>query len=412
MKLKKNYLILIINLLFGYALLGQTRVKQLSKAEKVEDFNYLYKELKQSYPYFEINKRVYDIDWLSNKRKYLKQIKKTKNDKAFFKVFNGVLNGLNNDHTDAYITSIYNYVYNGYKQAAIQYPIYLPYVKELEKTDSVRSQYWKTINLDLFFPEELNNNDKVSASETRIEVSKNVKVNFIEDTPSIAIIQVKSFGYEFIQEDTDTLKHFFNKAHNYKNLVIDIQGNDGGSTEYWLQNIIPHLINDTISYPLVYGFKNSKRLKKFKPSYFKNTITYQEIGLPNMPKELKGDSYLFRRDTMVIAPNLDKRKYTGNIYLLVDGEVFSSSEALAYFFKSTNFGTVVGEKTNGDGVGTDPLIFTLPNSGIIIRFTGEMGLNPDGSANDETKTVPDLIIKASSKKERRKKLLNYISHKG
>ena len=98
-------------------------------------------------------------------------------------------------------------------------------------------------------------------------------------------------------------------------------------------------------------------------------------------------------------------------HLLVDDIVFSSAETLAYFCKSTKFATVVGEKTNGDGVGTDPLLLTLPKSGIVIRFTGEMGLNPDGSANDESKTVPDLIIKASSKKERVIKLLNYIRNK-
>ncbi|WCO01068.1 hypothetical protein [Psychroserpens ponticola] len=40
-----------------------------------------------------------------------------------------------------------------------------------------------------------------------------------------------------------------------------------------------------------------------------------------------------------------------------------------------------------------------------------MGLNPDGSANDETKTVPDLIVKALNKKERVVKLLSYIRNK-
>lgn len=410
MKSKKIFVFFLFNLLMVYTLLAQTSFEQLSKAEKVEDFNYLYKELKESYPYFGINKRAYNTDWLSNKRRYTKQIKKTKNNKEFFEVFNEIINDLNNDHTDAYLTSIYNYIYKAYKQAATQYPIYKPYVEELEKTDSTRTKYWENINLELFFPEKLNNTNKVNNSEIKTTVSKNVEVNFI-DSISTAIVQVKSFRYEYIEEDADTLKYFFNKTHNYKNLIIDIQGNDGGAMSYWMENIIPYLINDTIIYPLVYAFKNSKRVKKFKPNYFKNTIAYHEIGLPNMPKELREGDYLFRRDSAMIAPILNNKKYTGNIYLLVDREVFSSSEALAYFFKSTNFGIVVGEKTNGDGVGTDPLILTLPNSGIVIRFTGEMGLNPDGSANDEAKTVPDLIIKANSKKVRREKLLNHIYRK-
>ena len=136
-----------------------------------------------------------------------------------------MINDLNNDHTDAYLTSIYNYVYKGYKQAAAQYPIYNFYVEELEKTDSIRAKYWKDINLELFFPKKPNNTNKVNVSKTKTKVLENVEVNFI-DSISTAIVQVKSFRYEHIEEDTDTLKYFFNKTHNYKNLIIDIQGND------------------------------------------------------------------------------------------------------------------------------------------------------------------------------------------
>ncbi|WP_430408413.1 S41 family peptidase [Kordia sp.] len=384
--------------------------KELSTKEKLADFNYLYQELKQSYPYFGINKRVFTTDWLSNKKKYIKAIKNTKNDVAFFKVFSGIMNDLNNGHTDAYPTSIYTYFYDAYKQAATQDTIYAIYVRELEKTDTIRSKYWNDINLELFFPEKKNNDHETNVNEVKTKVFENVEINFI-DSLSTAIIQVKSFSYDYVENDATTLMHFFKKAHNYKNLIIDIQGNSGGSTEYWMNNMIPHLIKNTINAPVVYAFKNSDRLKKFKPFYFENIVTYEEIGLPNMPKELKDGSYLFRRDSMKIAPSATHKKYLGKIYLLVDDVVFSSSEALAYFCKATKFATVVGEKTSGDGVGTDPLLLTLPNSGIVIRFTGEMGLNPDGSPNDETKTIPDLILKASSKTERRNKLLEYIKHK-
>lgn len=174
--------------------------------------------------------------------------------------------------------------------------------------------------------------------------------------------------------------------------------------------MIPYLIDDTLTFSAVYAFKKSDRLKRFKPSYFENIIGYEQAYLPNMPNELENGNYLFRNENILIHPSSNPRKYSGNIYLLVDDVVFSSAETLAYFCKSTKFATVAGEKTNGDGVGTDPLLLTLPKSGIVIRFTGEMGLNPDGSANDETKTVPDLIIRASNKRERVAKLLSYINN--
>lgn len=380
--------------------------KQLTQKEKLEDFTYLYNELKESYPYFGINKRVFKTDWLSNKHEYIEAIKTTTNDTAFFNVFSGILNDLHNDHTDAYPTIVYSYFYDAYKYGATQDSIYTLYVKELEKTDAMRSKYWEEINRELFFSDQNDTDTEKDIPSTK--APENIEINFI-DSLSTATIHVQSFSYEYVEKDADTLKYFFNKAYHYKNLIIDIQGNDGGSTEYWMQNMIPHLIADTISTPVVYAFKNSDRLRKFKPDYFKNTIEFKDVQLPNTPEELKDNNYVFRRGDLTINPLKDSKKYSGKIYLLVDHDVFSSSETLAFFCKATGFATVVGEKTSGDGVGSDPLLITLPNSGIVIRFTGEMGLNPDGSANDETKTVPDVMIKASSTHERRQKLLNFLN---
>ena len=398
----KYYFILSMTIFFFNASFSQVG---LSTGEKLADFSYLYDEFEKSYPYFDINKRMNQLDWLSKKDEYSQKIEETKNDKDFFIALTSILDSLNNDHTDTYPTVIYKYFYNAYKGASDQDSSYLPYVQELEKTDTIRTKYWAGIN-NTILNELKASNDSKSSTET----FENIEIDF-KDSLSVALIHIKSFSSDYVESDSKKLKNFFNKAHNYKNLVIDIQGNDGGDTEYWMGNIIPYLINDTINFSVTYAFKKSDRLKKFKPNYFKKNITYGEVDLPYMPKELKNGSYLFRNENIYINPISNSRKYSGNIYLLVDDVVFSSVETLAYFCKLTKFATVVGEKTNGDGVGTDPLLLTLPKSGIVIRYTGEMGLNPDGSANDETKTVPDLIIEASNKKERVVKLLSYIRKK-
>jgi len=39
----------------------------------------------------------------------------------------------------------------------------------------------------------------------------------------------------------------------------------------------------------------------------------------------------------------------------------------------------------------------LPNSGLIVRFPGEMGLNPDGTVNEEVKTIPDVYVEQPGK---------------
>lgn len=44
----------------------------------------------------------------------------------------------------------------------------------------------------------------------------------------------------------------------------------------------------------------------------------------------------------------------------------------------------------GDGVRVDPILFSLPNFGVCFRFSAVLGLNPDGSSNEEFGTQPDL----------------------
>ncbi len=50
----------------------------MSIEEKLEDFEYMYTLLEENYPFFEVNKRLHNVDWLKNKKKYENIIKNTK----------------------------------------------------------------------------------------------------------------------------------------------------------------------------------------------------------------------------------------------------------------------------------------------------------------------------------------------
>ncbi|MCH2031927.1 MAG: S41 family peptidase [Tenacibaculum sp.] len=372
---------------------------QLTSQEKLEDFDFLYMELEASYPYFHINERLNNIDWLSRRNIYQDQILKTKNDKDFLKALNSILDDLNNDHTDIYPTLNYNYFLKAYQIGFREYGLYKSYIEELEKTDTIKTNYWSSIDKELYEIEAISEDLGETKQESNLT---------IEEKDSIAIIKIRSFSYDLIEEDAKRLKMFFQKKlTNYSTLIIDIQGNEGGDTSYWSDNIVNYLIKDTVKYTVNYAFKNSKRIREFKPSYFEKTYSYEDLDLNQVPQEIKSDEYLIYSTEAKIIPK-SKKRYQGNVFLVVDKDVYSSAEALAHFFKTTKIGIVVGERTNGDGVGTDPLLLTLPNSGIVIRFTGEMGLNPDGSANEEMKTTPDVLIKANSREERLNHLLLQI----
>lgn len=397
--------VLVVIIFINHGIAQESQL-ELSKNERIADFNYLFEELEKSYPYFHINERVTGVDWLGSKKRYLEKIKATENDKEFFIALTYVLNELNNDHTDTYPTIIYDYFHRAYQGAVSQDSSYMPYLEELNKTDSLRCKYWELINADIF--SEKQRKIEASKDNEKEELNKENVLVFFEDSLSTAIITIGSFSYDLIDKDKNKLRSFIEKAFEYDNIIIDIQGNSGGDTDYWMLHIVPYLIEEEISFPFNYAFKNSDRIKYFKPSYFTETIDFEDMDFPELPEEIKTKDYLLRQTEIIISPNPEAKSYRGNIFLLVDKGVYSSAETFAYFCKSTGFATIVGQKTGGDGVGTDPLLLTLPNSGIIIRFTGELGLNPDGSANEEAKTIPDIKIEAQDNHERQIKLLQYI----
>ncbi len=60
---------------------------------------------------------------------------------------------------------------------------------------------------------------------------------------------------------------------------------------------------------------------------------------------------------------MDPIGFDGKIYLIVNNKVYSAAESFASFCKDSDFATLVGGTTGKDGIGTNPLVFSLPNSG-------------------------------------------------
>jgi len=116
----------------------------------------------------------------------------------------------------------------------------------------------------------------------------------------------------------------------------------------------------------------------------------------NFPEEYKWYFTDFYKYKISVNPD-NSIKFKGKIFLLVDDFVFSSAESFASFAKASNFATLVGTNTGGDGIGSDPAIMVLPNSGLVIRFPIDMGINPDGTSNFEYRTQPDIYVETTLK---------------
>jgi len=240
--------------------------------------------------------------------------------------------------------------------------------------------------------------EKLNSSSESI-IPNNVNAKDLEKG-KVAYLAIHSFNTFNIDEDMKIIKPYLEGIKNYNALIIDIRGNGGGDNKYWSKNIVPMLINKPLDNKQYIAYRGGDFLEQF----IKNRMGsgYEKLepissifkeNLKDLPPELKEDFKYYFENLNHYEPE-NSIGFKGKIYLLVDDGVFSASEAFATFAKSTGFATLVGNKTSGDGLGCDPAVCALPNSGYVFRFTQEMGLVSDGTCNFEKKTEPDIKVSA------------------
>lgn len=207
--------------------------------------------------------------------------------------------------------------------------------------------------------------------------NKNIIVRIMEDS---LILEIKSFARKNLKQDIT----IFNKLNDYlkengviQNIIIDIRGNGGGSDEYF--DYLSIFSDETISY----------------------TAQYHD----NILEKNIEDTYT------VMEPKTSKHY---NRYLLTDGQVFSTADILARICKQTNFATVIGQPTKGEGYssitpynidimssgeaykGKYSLLYDGTGYGATFKFSGDSPINGNGQIDYSNYNVtPDIVCKGS-----------------
>jgi C-terminal processing protease CtpA/Prc len=244
------------------------------------------------------------------------------------------------------------------------------------------------------------NNQRITEFLTPIKYEQNTSTSLnvssseekVLKKNEIAYIKVKSMSNRTLDTDGKKILEFYKSIKDYPYLVIDIRGNGGGTDEYWRRNIVEPLISET---------KSSAVAMAYKGNYIKPFLRGRGIitkPIDKLPK-LFYSKYASKMDRFIETTRKVKPKnsvsFKGKIYLLVDDYVYSSSESFAAFCKATGFAELVGTITGGDGIGIDPCVTALPNSGLVIRFSLDMGINSDGSANEQVHTKPNIYVETT-----------------
>lgn len=369
-------------------------ILNLTTEEKIEDFEFLCCILDKNYPFWnEISNA--DINKDAVYTTYLDNIKKSKTDIAYFKELGYFLKEFKGF---GHLSALDGYLYKLYFDTLTAGDNML---SEQEKTgiaplidvlsspvstntysqlDQSHSGFRSTIGLK----DEYRNDDVI-----KNEAEDATLLTDILSAGKVAYIKISSFQLTNYQNDQMTLPDFWNEITDYSHLILDLRGNGGGSDLYW-QNLLvePNAKTELVS-KRYFLFNQNETTESYIKANISSSALIQDSSDPLLHKFADLFSHYTQDITQFIPA---ENPFAGKIWVLVDENVYSASENFVVFCKNTGFATLVGTSTGGDGGIADPILVSLPNSGLIARFSMFYGLNADGTGNEAYGTTPDFPI--------------------
>ena len=377
-----------------------TALKPLTPDQKAIDFEYLYGVLRDNYPFFGVAERKYGVDWLAKHDEYVRRLCATADDTAYYRELNDILRELHDGHLDFSPTikySKFKSVLDGLG------PDFEPWSRAMHR-DSVRAVYWE----QLLAKKDSRKKPVKEKSPSKPSSAQSYYNDTLLCNGKIALMRLSSLPYEKISADSLRIASFLSTISEADYLIIVIQGNGGGSELYWSRLVVSRLIPKPITYSSTQIVRGGEINREYSPEFFEKAEPLTEDVCRGLPDELYDGTFYMRKYSREIEAR-EPVAFRGKIFLLVDRKVFSSAGGWADFCKQTGWATVVGETTGVQGIGRDPIIISLPESGLLLRYPYCNGINADGTFNGEVGVRPDVRIPGKNRTERLQNLLEYLS---
>ena len=344
------------------------------EAPYMSDYEVLWDELRYSYPYLPcLEEKGIDVDEIYDR--YAEKTKDITEEDDFYGMLQNMLAELQNfAHLNIASPEDYASLYNIFVND--------DYYRETEKT------YYEIVT-----DPKLSKRYKVPESSEQFvqdtqEQFPDVFMQYIADCKAL-YIKIPSFHYELVDRDSNIVYEGLKKYPETENIIFDITTTGGGSDGYWMENLVAPF-GGTYEFGYRSFFKSTPLINKYYADSESKPVS-ELSDAPEWASELGLDRYYTNTWT------LSEEDFDGEIidrdikkWVLISNRVYSASEKFVCFCKATGWATLVGTKTSGDGLGPTPVMLLLPDSGLLIRFSGNVGENPDGSINAVAGTNPDI----------------------
>lgn len=355
------------------------------------DYDFFWDTVEENYPYAAAIERINGKSLADVREKYAPYADRAQSAQELYRVLEGCM--MEFPELTGHFSILDNGMYQLYMDIIARSPGWAKYDFMKKSLDTPQSrnfygyQEWKSTG-----NAEKNQENKVYG---------NVEIEYLpcdEVSGTVGYVKIYSMLGDWQDGDADLWADLWARMNKLgvEDCIIDIRGNGGGSDTYWTHNIVvPNLVGEVKNnhIALVRGKESVAYLEQ---AIDEKLPSIKELDVSKYPA-LNGDDLSlathYAQMGFQMSRNNTERAFGGRFWLLVDGNVYSSSEAFAVFCKDTGFATLVGTPTGGDGIGIEPLAMALPNSGIAFRFSTLLGLNSDGSCNEEFGTTPDILCK-------------------
>lgn len=273
-----------------------------------------------------------------------------------------------------------------YSKAVLETPKWTSFQKDIEKLCNAAHD-----DIELFLGFNMLNQSLpfshlsliISNLETNADdtASSKKSVFFEEKNANTAYLLIKNFSSSTAELAVTMPKIVENQ--NYKNLIVDLRNNPGGGIEAAFE-FAKYITNTDME--VGYFLTNKLQYSGFQPELFKTLPELQPKSTTDFTDELKTSS-----GVKLIFKKPENPVFSGNIYVLTNGNTGSTCEPIVYALKQSKKAIIVGEKTYGGMLAACP--FEVSGKYSMMVPIADF-YTADGVRLDRVGVIPDVTVKS------------------
>lgn len=248
-------------------------------------------------------------------------------------------------------------------------------------------------HLTLLITQDTAESEETASVDNEETASMQQSVVFEEKNATTAYLQIKNFSSSTEELAIALPKIVKNTA--YKNLIIDLRNNGGGGISAAFA-LAKHIVTEDLE--VGYFPTNKLNYSGYQPKSFNTLAELQPKNTEDFGNELKtspGVKLIFKKPTNPV--------FTGNIYVLTNGNTGSTCEPIVYALKNRKKATIIGEKTAGAMLAASP--FVVSGKYMLMLPIADF-YTYDGIRLDKVGVGPDIEVKSEDAENKAMEIIN------